>query len=88
MNDFRYVIKKTYEDKTGPPRTNFTNFRCRKMHWQTEGNWHWSIVFTDACKCLQPTWARADVFGNMHLNVLNILRTFIGSNNEPNGPNV
>ena len=87
MNYYSFITKKSFEYKTGPPRDRFSNLRCRKMHWQTEDNWHWSIVFTDANKWLQPTWARADVFGYMHLNVLNTLSTLIGSNDEPNGPN-
>lgn len=88
MNDFKYIISKTFEDKTGPPRANFSKMRCRKMNWQREDNWHWSIVFTDSYSILNPTWARVQIFGYMRLNVLNTLRTFIGSNNEPNGPNV
>ena len=64
-----------------------SGLRCKSMGWHREDNWLWHIVFTDANNQLQPTWARADVFGYMHLNVLNILRTLTGSNDEPNGPN-
>lgn len=61
--------------------------RCRKMAWMNDSEWHWSIVFTDANSRLLPKWGEAYVFGWMNLNVLNTLRTFIGSNDEPNGPN-
>ena len=73
--------------KTRRIRAAVSSLRCKSMAWHMEENWLWHIVFTDANKCLKPTWARADVFGYRHLNVLNALRTHTGSNDEPNGPN-
>jgi len=73
--------------KTRNIRAAVSSLRCKSMAWHREDNWLWHIVFTDNNQCLKPTWARADVFGWMSLNILNTLRPLTGSNDEPNGPN-
>ena len=57
------------------------------MGWHREANWLWHIVFTDANSTLFSKWARVDVFGYTFLEIRNIIKTLIGSNDEPNGPN-
>ena len=64
-----------------------SSLRCRSMAWHREDNWLWHIVFTDANNQLQPKWGTTYVFGWLTLDILNILRTNTGSNDEPNGPN-
>ena len=65
----------------------FSSLRCRFMGWHREANWLWHIVFTDANSTLFSKWARVDVFGYTFLEIRNIIKTLIGSNDEPNGPN-
>ena len=60
-----------------------SKMRCRAMAWQLEGNWHWSIIFTDRMACLQPEY-------NYLEPIFELMQTNFGNNlNEqaPNGPN-
>ena len=55
MNNVKIMASMKY--KTGPPRSinkHISKLRCRKMKWQTEGNWHWSLVFTDRMSDTAP----------------------------------
>jgi hypothetical protein len=75
------------ERKTGPPKSTpdqIKNIGCRRMRWQSEGNWHWSIVFTDRMSELIP------IFINPMGNFCTRHLTNFGNNlnaQGPNGPN-
>ena len=49
---------------------NAGKFRCRKMAWMRE-DWPWYTLFIDVYDVLRPKWARASVFGYMHLELIN-----------------
>ena len=72
--------------KTGPPRSTpdqINNIGCRRMGWQLEGNWHWSIVFTDRMSQTKPRVDPAGAIGEFR-------ETNFGNNlnaQGPNGPN-
>jgi hypothetical protein len=72
------------ERKTGPPMPTpdqINNIGCRRMGWMLEGNWHWSIVFTDRMSQTKPRVSPMDSeFTETNLgNCLNA--------QGPNGPN-
>ena len=73
--------------KTGPPRSTpdqINNIGCRRMGWQSEGNWHWSIVFTDRMRQTKPR------VGPMGEWLGEFMETNFGNNlnaQGPNGPN-
>jgi len=75
------------EHKTGPPRSTTTqikNIGCRRMGWMSEGNWHWSIVFTDRMSDTAP------MFIDPNGTFVTFNQTSFGNNlnaQGPNGPN-
>jgi len=64
---------------------NLNKMRCRKLAWMKD-EWKWHIIFTDACSILCPKYARVQTFGYIS-PVDTWIKTFKGSNDEPNGPN-
>ena len=63
---------------------NYSKMRCKKLAYMLEdGIWSWFIPFTDHMNQLLPKHA----VGMTHSGALSCNRLFIGSNDEPNGPN-
>ena len=85
MNNVK--ITSSMEYPTGPPSSinkHISKLRCRKMKWQTEGNWHWSIVFSDRMADSTPSYI--DPYGTFAM----FQPTNFGNNihaQGPNGPN-
>ena len=74
------------EHKTGPPKSTsdqINNIGCRRMGWMSEGNWHWSIVFTDRMSQTKPRVDPVGAIGEFtETNFGNCLNA-----QGPNGPN-
>lgn len=83
MNNLKIMASMEY--KTGPPTpTQIKNIGCRRKGWMSEGNWHWSIVFTDRMSDTAPMFI--DPMGTfVTFNQTNFGNTL--NEQGPNGPN-